>query len=74
MSELRELTAIELDAVGGGFLNNNNWGSINFNNTGTGGNGGGISVSGGNGGAGVVVGSQIGQQVNGIFSVNGIVG
>jgi len=76
---MRELTGRELDAVGGGFLNANNWGSITFNNTG--GNGGaggagGVFGDGGNGGAGgsVLVGSQIGQQVNGIFSINGIVG
>jgi hypothetical protein len=70
MSELRELTVSELDVVGGGFLNNKNWGGINFNNNGTGGAG----SLGGVGGAGVVVGSQIGQQVNGIFSLNGIIG
>ena len=72
MSELRELTVSELDVVGGGFLNNKNWGGINFNNNGTGGAGG--SGWGASGGTGVVVGAQIGQQVNGIFSVNGIVG
>jgi hypothetical protein len=79
MSKLRELTGRELDVVGGGFLNNKNFGTINFNNNGTGGAGGNVatvagSVSGANGGAGVVVGSQIGQQVNGIFSLNGIIG
>jgi hypothetical protein len=75
MSELRELTVRELDVVGGGFLNNKNFGSINFNNNGTGGAGGNVWGSGSSaGGAGVVVGSQIGQQVNGIFSVNGIIG
>jgi hypothetical protein len=74
MSELRELTGMELDAVGGGFLNNKNFGSIQFNNTGgNGGNGGGLFSRGGDGGS-VVVGSQIGQQVNGIFSINGIIG
>ena len=71
MSELRELTGRELDAVGGGFLNAHA-GQIVFNNTG---GTGGASVfgAGGNGGS-VVVGSQIGQQVNGIFSLNGIIG
>ena len=77
MSELRELTVRELDVVGGGFLNNKNWGGINFNNGGTGGGSGPYSPNGGGGGVGgngAVVGAEIGQQVNGIFSVNGIVG
>lgn len=77
MSELRELTSRELDAVGGGFLNNKNYGEIEFNNVGgAGGTGSGGLFGGGTGGAGgnVVVGSQIGQQVNGIFSLNGIIG
>jgi hypothetical protein len=73
MSELRELTGRELDAVGGGFLNANNWGSVVFNNTGGNGGNGGLLGTGGNGGN-VVVGSQIGQQVNGLFSINGIIG
>jgi hypothetical protein len=77
MSQLRELTGRELDVVSGGFLNNKNWGGINFNNGGTGGAGGSLIAgnnSGNGGSGGAVVGAQIGQQVNGIFSVNGIVG
>jgi hypothetical protein len=72
MSELRELTGRELDVVSGGFLNANA-GQIVFNNTGGTGGAGGLLGHGGDGGS-VVVGSQIGQQVNGIFSVNGIIG
>jgi hypothetical protein len=85
MNELLELTGRELDAVGGGFLNANA-GQIIFNNTGgTGGAGGsptnngnqavvGSVVTGGAGGAGGagMVGVQYGQQVNGVFSLNGI--
>ena len=55
MSELRELTGRELDAVGGGFLDNFAQNLLQNNGAG-------------------VVGAQIGQQVNGIFSINGIVG
>ena len=73
MSELRELTGMELDAVGGGFLNNKNFGGIQFNNIGGSSVGNAVVGSGANGGN-VVVGSQIGQQVNGIFSINGIIG
>ena len=69
---MRELTGRELDAVGGGFLNNKNFGSIQFNNIGGNGGAGGaggslIGGGGGNGGDGgsVLVGTQIGQQVNG---------
>jgi hypothetical protein len=69
MSEMRELTGRELDAVGGGFLNANA-GFITFFNTG---GAGGVAVVGGNGGS-AVVGNQIGQQINGVFSLNGIIG
>jgi hypothetical protein len=80
---MRELTGRELDAVGGGFLNNKNFGTIQFNNIGGNGGAGGAggatvsgTANGGNGGSGggVLVGMQLGQQVNGIFSINGIVG
>ena len=78
---MRELTGRELDAVGGGFLNNKNFGSYSSNNIGGNGGAGGaggsfIGGNGGNGGDGgsVLVGTQIGQQVNGILSINGIVG
>ena len=75
---MRELTGRELDAVGGGFFNANNWGSITFNNTGgAGGAGGagGLFGDGGNGGAGgsVNIGAQIGQQFN-LLSLNGFIG
>ena len=75
---MRELTGRELDAVGGGFLNP--IGPIEFQNIGGAGGAGGAGGSfwwrGGNGGDGgsVIVGTQIGQQFNGIFSLNGIVG
>jgi hypothetical protein len=71
MSELRELTGRELEAVGGGFLNAGA-GQVVFNNTG--GAGGGSVFGNGGAGGGVVVGAQIGQQINGIFSLNGIIG
>ena len=75
MSELLELTDRELDAVGGGRLNNFNPGNIQFFNTGgAGGAGGagGIGGGGGNGGnGGNVFATQIGQQSS-YLSLNGL--